>query len=92
MAILATFNIVDLSTYVEDTIKDPSDLRSNPSEEKEVDAGACPQGYLEDNQGQGDQDQGPLNGQIPTLSSFTSSRVCTVLGNQFGDIPQVMIG
>jgi len=36
----ATFNIRDLSPYVKDTIKDPSDLSSNLPEEGEVDAGA----------------------------------------------------
>ena len=45
MAASTTFNIGDLSPYVEDTIKDPSNLRSNPSEEEEVDAGAYPQGH-----------------------------------------------
>jgi len=53
---------------------------------------ACPQGRSEDNQGQADQDQGALNGQIKALFSFTSSRVCTVLGNQFGDGLVVMTG
>jgi len=37
------------------------------------DAGAYPQGHLEDNQGQGDQDQRALNGQIQALYSFPSS-------------------
>jgi len=32
--------------------------------ERKFDAGACPQGHPESNQGQGDQDQGSLNGQI----------------------------
>ena len=91
MAISATFNIGDLSPYVDDPIEDPSDLRSNPSEEREVDAGAYPQGYPEDNQGQGDQDQGALSGKIRALFSFPSSRVYTVLGNQFADDPKVMI-
>jgi len=40
MAVSATFNIRDLSPYVEDVIEDHSDLRLNPSEEGEVDAGA----------------------------------------------------
>ena len=31
MAVSATFNIRDPSPYVEDTIEDPSYLRSNPS-------------------------------------------------------------
>ena len=53
IAVSATFNMVDLSPYVEDTVEDPSDLRSNPSEEGEVDAGACPYGNSEDNQGHG---------------------------------------
>jgi len=66
---------------VEDTLEDASDLRSNPFEEGEVDAEARPQGHLEDNKGQGDQDQGSLNGQILALFSFISSRVCTILGN-----------
>ena len=33
------FNIDDLSPYVEDYFEDPLDLRSNPFEEAEVDAG-----------------------------------------------------
>jgi len=41
MAVLATFNIGDLSRYVEDSIEDPLDLRLNPSDEGEVDVGAC---------------------------------------------------
>ena len=32
MAILATFNIADLSRYVKDCFEDPSNLRSNPFE------------------------------------------------------------
>jgi len=92
MAVSATFNIRDPSPYVEDTIEDPSNLRSNHSEEGEVDAGAYSQVHLEDNQGQGDQDQGPLNGQIQALVSFPSSRVCTILGDQFRDGLMVMIG
>jgi len=40
MAVSAMFNIGDLSPYVEDNLEDPSDLRSNPSEEGKVDAGA----------------------------------------------------
>ena len=62
------------------------------STDSNADVGPCPQGHPEDNQGQGDQDQGALNGQIQTLFSFTSSRVYIVLGNQFGDDPMVMIG
>ena len=37
MAISATFNIGDLSPYVEDYFEDPSDLRSNSFKEGEVD-------------------------------------------------------
>jgi len=44
MVTSATFNIGDRSPYVEDTIEDPSDLRSNPSEDREDDAGASTQG------------------------------------------------
>ena len=51
IAVSATFNIGDLSPYVEDTIEDPSDLRSNPSKEGEVDAGACLQGHLGNGKG-----------------------------------------
>jgi len=81
-----------LSSYVEDTAEDPSNLRSNPPEEGEVDAGACPQGYSEDDQGQRDQEQGALTNQIQALFSFPSSHICTVLDNHFGDDPMVMIG
>ena len=87
MAVSATFNIGDPSPYVEDSTEDPSDLRSNPSEEGEVDVGACIQGHSEGHQGQGDQDQGVTQ----ALFSFTNSQVCTVLGNQFRDATQVMI-
>jgi len=38
MAISATFNIGDLSPYVEDCIEDPLDFRSNPLEKGEIDA------------------------------------------------------
>jgi len=37
MAVSATFNISDLSPHTEDNIEDPSDLRANPLQEKEVD-------------------------------------------------------
>jgi len=52
MAVSATFNIGDLSPYVEDAIENPfryysqqklSNLRSNPSEEGEDDEGALAQ-------------------------------------------------
>ena len=36
MAISTAFNIGDLSHHVEDTIEEPSDLRSNPSEERRL--------------------------------------------------------
>ena len=42
MAVSATFNIGDLSPYAEDTVQDPSDWRSDPYEEVEVDIGPCP--------------------------------------------------
>ena len=64
---------------MEDNIEDPSDLRSNPSEEGEVDTGALAkeaQGNLGDQQAKDNQDQGT----IQALFSFTSSQVCTVLG------------
>ena len=82
MAVSATFNVGDLSPYVKDSVEDPSDLRTNPSEEGEVNAGACTQGNLKSQQGQGDQAQGA----IQALFSFTSSRVCTVLGNHFEEL------
>ena len=91
MAVSATFNIGDLSPYVEDNIEDPSDLRSNPSEEGEVDAGALAnevQGNPGDQQSKDDQDQGAIR----ALFSFTSSCVCTVLETPFGGSNQGMIG
>ena len=39
MVASATFNFGDLSPYVQDYFEDPSDLRSNPFEEGEVNAG-----------------------------------------------------
>jgi len=51
MAVSATFNIGDLSPYVEDTIEDTSNLRSNTSKEGEVNARAFPQGLLGGDQG-----------------------------------------
>jgi len=56
MAISATFNIRDLSPYMEDTMEDPSDFRTNPFEEGEVDAQEYLQGHPEDDQGQGNQE------------------------------------
>ena len=88
MAVLTTFNIEDLSPYVEDTVEDPSDLRSNPSEE----ARAYPQGHLKVYQGQGNQEQGSLTSQIQALFSLPSCSIYTNLGNHFGDGRVVMIG
>jgi len=100
MAISSTFNIGDLSPYVEDAIENPSryysqqkpsDLRSNPSEEGEVDAGALAKGTLgipEDQQVKEDQHQGA----IQALFSFTSSRACAVVETPFGGSNQGMIG
>jgi len=91
MAVSATFNIGDLSPYVEDNFEDPSDLRPNPSQEGEVDAGALAketQGNLGDPQAEDVQDQGA----IQALFSFTSSRVSTVLGVPFEGANQGMIG
>ena len=91
MVVSATFNIGDLSPYVEDNIEDPSNLRSNPSEEGEVDAGALAkeaQDTLGDQQAKDSQDQGT----IQALFSFTSSRICTVLETPFGGSNQGMIG
>ena len=76
---------------MEDNIEDPSDLRSNPSEEGEVDAGALAketQDTLGDQQAKDSQDQGT----IQALFSFTSSRLCTVLETPFGGSNQGMIG
>jgi len=92
MAISATFNIRDLSPYVEDTVEDPSDLRSIPFEEGEIDVGAYPQGHSKDNQDQGDQEQRALNGQIQALFSFPCFWVCTVMETHFGDDLTIMIG
>ena len=64
MAVSATFNIGDLSPYVKDNFEDPSDLRSNPSEEGEVDARALAkeaQGNLGDQQAKDNQDQGAVS-------------------------------
>jgi len=91
MAVSATFNIGDLSPYVKDNFEDPSDLRSNPSEEGEVDARALAkeaQGNLGDQQAKDNHDQGA----IQALFSFTSSRVCTVLGAPLEGSNQGMIG
>ena len=88
MAVSATFNIGDLNPYMEDNIEkpseyysqsEPSDLRSNPSEEGEVDAGAL---------AKEDQDQGA----IQALFSFTSSRACAVLEAPFGGSNPSMMG
>ena len=51
MAVSATFIIGDRSPCVEDNIEDPSNLRSNPSEEGEVDVGAYGKGHPGDHQG-----------------------------------------
>jgi len=42
IAVSTMLNIGDLSPYVEDTVEDPSHLRSNPFEEGEVNAGTFP--------------------------------------------------
>ena len=84
-------NIGNLSPYVDDTMEDPSDLRSNPSEEGEVDVGTLAkeaEGNLGDQQAKDNQDQGA----IQALFSFTSSRVCTVLGAPLEGSNQGMIG
>jgi len=83
MAVSATFNIGDLSPYVEDNIEDPSDLRSNPSEEGEVDAGALAK-EAQDNLGDQQAKDSQAQGTIQALFSFTSSQVCTVLETPFG--------
>jgi len=91
MAVSATFNIGDLSPHVEDNIENPSDLRSNPSEEGEVDAGTLAketQSSLGDQQAKDNQHQRA----IQALFTFTSSRVCTVLETPFGGSNQGMIG
>ena len=57
MAISTTFNIGDLSPYVKDTLEDPSNLRPNPSEGGEDDAGACQQRDLKGSKAQGNQER-----------------------------------
>jgi len=42
MAVSATFNVGDLTHYVEDVIEDPSNLRPNPHEKGEANVRACP--------------------------------------------------
>jgi len=91
MAVSATFNIGDLSPYAEDTVEDALDLRSNHSKEGKVDVGACPQGHVEDGQGQRSQEQGSLASQIQALFSFPSSSIYTDFENHFKDGPVVMI-
>jgi len=54
IVVSTTFNIGDLSPYIEDTIEDPLDLMSNPFEEGEDNTEASTQGHSEDNQGQGE--------------------------------------
>jgi len=89
MAVSTTFNVDDLSPFVEDNFEDPSDLRANPLKEGEVDA---EQGTLEGspnpNQAQGNaiakegQANQVLTTQIQALFSLTSpelSTVCRVL-------------
>jgi len=66
MAVSATFNIGDLSPYVEDAMENPSDLRSDPSEEGDVDV---------KHMGQRNKDQGTLASQIQALFSFPSSNI-----------------
>jgi len=84
MVVSATFNIGDLSPYVEDSIEDPSDLRLNPSEEGKVDAGAFLQGPPGGDQGQGSPEQGALTCQILALFPLTSFLVCSNLFHQGG--------
>uniref|UniRef100_A0A7C8Z7B4 Tf2-1-like SH3-like domain-containing protein n=1 Tax=Opuntia streptacantha TaxID=393608 RepID=A0A7C8Z7B4_OPUST len=88
MAVSATFNVGDLSPYVEDSVEDPSDLETNPLEDGEGDAGACDPNQTEKAQDQTDQDQGA----ILALFSLSSSRAFAVLDDPFGRPNQVMIG
>jgi len=56
-----------------------------------IDVGACPQGYPEADQGQGNKELGALTSQIQALFSLPSSRIYTNLGNHFVDGFVVMI-
>ena len=91
MAVSATFNVGDLSPYVEDSIEDPSNLRSNPLEEGEVDARAGEQGPQDHSRNPQDK-QGQDQRAILALFSITSSRVCTDLEASFGGSNQGMLG
>jgi len=60
MAILNTVSGWDPGPYVEDTVEEPPDLRTNPFEEGEFDAWGTPQGYPQVIQGQGNLEQRAL--------------------------------
>ena len=92
MVISATFNVGDLSPHVKDALEDPSDLRSNPLEEGEVDIGPCPIQFEDVNMAHENQEQLALANQIQPLFSFPSSQISTVLGSTFGDDPVVAFG
>jgi len=85
MAISATFNIGDLSPYVEDCFEDTSDLRANPLEEGEVDAKQCIQvsslnwnDVHDTNQGQEDHGQKVMINHIPSLLFYSNLELTMV--------------
>jgi len=86
VAVLATFNVGDLSPSVEDCFEDPSDLRSNLFEEWEVDAGHKTQERSQDQnhvyyiiQGQEDQGNQITLSQIHSLFSCFKPELNTIL-------------
>ena len=87
MVVSTTFNVGDLSPYVEDALEDSSDLKSNPLEEGEVDIVACTKEFQGVNMNQENQEQPTLANQIQALFSFPSSQTSTVLGVLLEMIP-----
>jgi len=71
VAVLATFNVGDLSPSVEDCFEDPSDLRSNPPEEGEVNVEYNTQEGSQDP----NQDQGINQGQGAQGNHITPSQI-----------------
>ena len=99
MAISATFNIGDLSPYVDDCFEDPLDFRSNSLEEWEVNAQAgIQESFLNPNQVQGinqakeDQGKQALIHQIHSLFSCSNLKLSMVLDGMILGVSKMSYG
>jgi len=98
MLVSTAFNIGELSPYVEVCFEDPSDMRSNPLEEREVDAESAQEGPQDPNEGKGtNQDQGNQGNQISlqqiqALFSYTKPELITVLEGRILGVSKTSYG